>query len=120
MITPESGAIKVSDDTPLEIVCVIGCAVQTGVGAVLNTAKVRRERPCSSSGGGGIGIAIMQGARIAGATSIILSDPVAEKREAAAQFGATDVIDPTAENVMARVQSDHERDRGRLRFRRGG
>ena len=42
VITPASGAIKVADDTPLEIVCVIGCAVQTGVGAVLNTAKVSR------------------------------------------------------------------------------
>ena len=44
VITPESGAIKVADDTPLEIVCVIGCAVQTGVGAVLNTARFGRRR----------------------------------------------------------------------------
>jgi S-(hydroxymethyl)glutathione dehydrogenase / alcohol dehydrogenase len=105
VITPESGAIKVADDTPLEIVCVIGCAVQTGVGAVLNTAKVPEGATVLVAGGGGIGIAIMQGARIAGATNIILSDPVAEKREAAAHFGATDVIDPTAENVMERVHA---------------
>ena len=69
VITPESGAIKVADDTPLEIVCVIGCAVQTGVGAVLNTAKVPEGATVLVAGGGGIGISIMQGARIAGATT---------------------------------------------------
>jgi Zn-dependent alcohol dehydrogenase len=105
VLTPVSGAIKVPDDTPLEIACVIGCAVQTGVGAVLNTAKVPEGATVLVVGGGGIGIAIMQGARIAGATRIILSDPVAARRDAAAHFGATDVIDPTAENVIERVQA---------------
>src|SRR4029079_15851866 len=55
------------------------------------------------AGGGGIGISIMQGARIGGATRIILSDPVESRREAAAKFGATDVIDPSKEDVVARV-----------------
>jgi len=103
VITPETGAIKVADDTPLDIVCVIGCAVQTGVGAVLNTAQVPEGATVLVVGGGGIGIAIMQGARIAGATRIILSDPVESRREAAAAFGATDLLDPTKENVIERV-----------------
>jgi len=51
VITPVTGAVKVPDDTPLEIVCVIGCAVQTGVGAVLNTARSRRAPPSSLSAG---------------------------------------------------------------------
>lgn len=105
VITPVTGAIKVPDDTPLEIACVIGCAVQTGVGAVLNTARVPEGATVLVVGGGGIGIAITQGARIAGATRIILSDPVATRREAALRFGATDVVDPTTENVLERVQA---------------
>jgi S-(hydroxymethyl)glutathione dehydrogenase/alcohol dehydrogenase len=105
VITPVSGAVKVPADTPLEIVCVIGCAVQTGVGAVLNTARVPAGATVLVVGGGGIGIAIAQGARIAGATRIVVSDPVASRRDAALSFGATDVIDPTTENVAERVQA---------------
>jgi S-(hydroxymethyl)glutathione dehydrogenase / alcohol dehydrogenase len=104
VIVPESGAVKVDDDTPLEVACVIGCSVQTGVGAALNTARVGEGDTVLVIGLGGIGIAITQGARIAGATKIIVSDPVAERRDRAKQFGATDVIDPTSQNVVAAVQ----------------
>ena len=103
VITPVAGAIKVPADTPLEIVCVIGCAVQTGVGAVLNTARVPTGATVLVVGAGGIGIAITQGARIAGATRIIVSDPVGERRENALRFGATDVLDPAEGDVTARV-----------------
>ena len=61
----------------------IGCAVQTGVGAVLNTARVEPGATVLVVGAGGVGIAIAQGARIAGAARIIVSDPVAERRDAA-------------------------------------
>ncbi len=105
VITPVAGAIKVPDDTPLEIACVIGCAVQTGVGAVLNTAKVPEGATVLVLGSGGIGIAIAQGARIAGAARIIVSDPVAERRENALRFGATDVVDPAVEDVIGRVHA---------------
>ncbi len=104
VITTETGAIKVGDDVPLDVACVIGCAVQTGVGAVLNTAKVPEGATVLVAGAGGIGISIIQGARIAGASTIIVSDPVSERRDAAAHFGATDAIDPTKEDVNARVQ----------------
>jgi S-(hydroxymethyl)glutathione dehydrogenase / alcohol dehydrogenase len=104
VLTPESGAIKVAPDTPLEVACVIGCSVQTGVGAVINTAKVPEGATVLVVGAGGVGIAIVQGARVAGASRIIVSDPVAERREAALRFGATDVIDPTTQDVVARVQ----------------
>src|SRR5256885_1932253 len=73
VITTASGAVKVADDTPLEVACVIGCAVQTGVGAVLNTARVPEGATVLVVGAGGIGIAIVQGARIAGASTIIVS-----------------------------------------------
>ena len=95
VVTPASGAVKVADDTPLEVACVIGCAVQTGVGAVLNTARVEPGATVLVIGAGGVGIAIAQGARgCRCARAVIVSDPVADRRDAALRFGATDVIDP--------------------------
>ena len=101
-LAPASGAVVVDDDVPLEIACVIGCAVQTGVGAVLNTARVPVGATVLVMGLGGIGLSIVQGARIAGASRIVVSDPVAARREAAAHFGASDAIDPEREDVVAR------------------
>jgi Zn-dependent alcohol dehydrogenase len=97
----ETGAVKVPDDTPLETACVIGCAVQTGVGAVLNTAKVEPGATVLVLGLGGIGLSVVQGARAAGAAQIIASDPLDWRRDAAAQMGATTVLDPGADDVLA-------------------
>jgi S-(hydroxymethyl)glutathione dehydrogenase / alcohol dehydrogenase len=101
VLTPETGAVKVPDDAPLDVVCVIGCAVQTGVGAVLNTAKVEPGATVLVLGLGGIGQSVVQGARVAGASRIIASDPVASRREAARRLGATDVLDPATDDVHA-------------------
>ena len=97
--------IKVEDDVPLDVACVIGCAVQTGVGAVLNAAKVEAGATVLVMGLGGVGISIVQGARIAGASRIIVSDPNGARREGAERFGATDAIDPVSEDVMSRVMT---------------
>lgn len=102
-LVESSGAIKVDDDVPLEVACVIGCSVQTGVGAVLNAAKVEPGATVLVMGLGGVGISIVQGARIAGASRVIVSDPNAARRDAAAKFGATHAIDPTTEDLMSRV-----------------
>jgi Zn-dependent alcohol dehydrogenase len=96
----ETAAIKVADDVPLDVVCVIGCAVQTGVGAVFNTAKVEPGATVLVTGLGGVGLSIVQGAVAAGASRVIVSDPVAERRDAALKFGATDAIDPTGTDVV--------------------
>jgi Zn-dependent alcohol dehydrogenase len=103
VITVEAGAVKLDPDTPLEVVSVIGCAVQTGVGAALNTARIEEGATVLVMGLGGIGISIVQGARIAGAKRIIVSDPVSDRRDAAARFGATDAIDPTSDDVVGRA-----------------
>ncbi|HEY7105200.1 MAG TPA: Zn-dependent alcohol dehydrogenase [Acidimicrobiia bacterium] len=100
----ETGAVKVPDDAPLDVVCVIGCAVQTGVGAVLNTARVEPGATVLVLGLGGIGQSVVQGARVAGASRIVASDPVAGRREAAGRLGATDVVDPGTEDVVAAVR----------------
>jgi Zn-dependent alcohol dehydrogenase len=102
-VVPANGVVKVPDDTPLDIAAVIGCSVQTGVGAVLNTAKVEAGATVMIIGLGGIGISIAQGARIAGASRIIGVDPVEGRRTQAARFGVTDVIDPTAGDVMSQA-----------------
>ena len=100
VVTAANGAVKVSRDVPLDVACVIGCAVQTGVGAVLNTAGVEEGATVLVTGLGGIGLSVVQGARIAGAARVIVSDPVARRREAAKAFGATDFIDPSSEDVV--------------------
>jgi Zn-dependent alcohol dehydrogenase len=100
-MTNETGAVKVPADTPLETACVIGCAVQTGVGAVLNTAKVEPGATVVVLGLGGIGLSVVQGARAAGAAQIIASDPLDGRREAATRMGATTVLDPDADDVIA-------------------
>ena len=100
---PATGAVKIDEDVPLDTACVIGCALQTGVGAVLNTAQMEPGDSCAVMGLGGIGIAVIQGARIAGATAIIASDPVAERRRLATAFGATQVIDPSVDDLGAVV-----------------
>jgi S-(hydroxymethyl)glutathione dehydrogenase/alcohol dehydrogenase len=102
-LVPATGAIKVGADVPLDVACVIGCAVQTGVGAVLNTARVEPGASVLVMGLGGIGLSIVQGARVAGAARIIAADPVPARREAARRFGATDLVDPTVTDVIGRT-----------------
>ena len=99
-----NAVVKVPDDTALDVACLIGCAVQTGVGAAINTGGVESGDSVVVQGLGGVGISIVQGARLAGASQIIAVDPVEERREASHQFGATATIDPTSEDVVARVR----------------
>jgi len=107
VLTTGTGAIKIPDNVPLNIACVIGCAVQTGVGAALNTARIDEGATVLVLGLGGIGVSIVQGARLAGASRIYVSDPVGERREMAKHFGATHLIDPTATpDVAAHVMAE--------------
>jgi S-(hydroxymethyl)glutathione dehydrogenase/alcohol dehydrogenase len=104
VLVPATGAVKVARDVPLDVACVIGCAVQTGVGAVLNTAGVEEGASVLIMGLGGIGLAATMGARVAGAARILVSDPVAARREAALRLGATDALDPAVEDVPVAAQ----------------
>jgi Zn-dependent alcohol dehydrogenase len=103
-VVAANAVVKVADDVPLDVVCLIGCAVQTGVGAVLNTARVPPGATVLVMGLGGIGQSVVQGARVAGSSRIIVSDPVAERRRRAVGFGATDTIDPSGTDVAAAVR----------------
>ena len=90
---PEGAAVKIPKDFSLEKAALIGCGVITGVGAVWNTAKVHQGASVAVFGCGGIGLNIVQGARMAGAIKIIAVDTVASKLDYAKKLGATDVID---------------------------
>lgn len=103
VVVSAQGAVKVPDDVPLDVACVIGCAVQTGVGAALNTASIEPGDSVLVLGAGGIGVSIAAGAAIAGATRVIVSDPSESRREHAMAFGATDVIDPGDHDVVTEV-----------------
>jgi S-(hydroxymethyl)glutathione dehydrogenase/alcohol dehydrogenase len=96
MLTHENGFVKIPKDVPLGSAALIGCAVVTGVGAVLNTAKVEAGSSVAVFGAGGIGLSAIQGARIAGARRIIAVDVNESKLAAARRFGATDVIDASS------------------------
>ena len=109
VVATANGAVKVPADTALDTVCVIGCAMQTGVGAVFNIAEVEEGATVLILGLGGIGQSAVQGARLAGARMIIAADPLAERRELAARFGATHGLDPTAGDFLEKVRelTDH-------------
>lgn len=105
VITPETGAVRIDDDIPLDVACVVGCAVQTGTGAALNAAGVRSGDTVLVLGLGGVGLSAVQGARVAGAARILVSDPVASRREAALAMGATDLLDPASDDIVAAAQA---------------
>ena len=95
-VVPASGAIKVRDDAPLDVIALVGCAVATGVGAVTNTAAVESGAQVAVIGCGGVGLSVIQGARLAGAERIVALDLRSEKLSLAARLGATDVVDVSA------------------------
>jgi len=105
VVIQETGAVKIPADVPLDVACVIGCGVQTGVGAALYTAGIRTGDSALVLGLGGIGLSVVAGCRLAGASTIIASDPVAHRRDAALHHGATRTVDPATEDVASVVAS---------------
>ena len=96
--------VKISEDVPFEIAAVVGCGVLTGVGAAINTAKVRPAESVAVIGCGGVGINVIQGARLAGANPIIAIDTVESKLDMAERFGATHRINAADGDAVAAVQ----------------
>ena len=94
MVVPQEGAIKIADDVPFELAALVGCGVMTGVGAVINTARVEPGASVAVIGCGGVGIAAIQGARLSGAAVIVAVDPVEAKHAVARRFGATHAVHP--------------------------
>lgn len=103
MLVHENALVKVREDIPLDRAALIGCGVTTGVGAALNTAKVRPGSTCVVIGCGGVGLSAIQGCRIAGAARIIAVDTETWKLELAKSLGATHAIDGSSVDSVAEV-----------------
>jgi S-(hydroxymethyl)glutathione dehydrogenase/alcohol dehydrogenase len=93
-VVPEIALAKVNPAAPLDKICLLGCGVTTGIGAVLKTAKVEKGATVAVFGLGGIGLSVIQGAKMAGASRIIAIDINDSKWEMAQKFGATDFVNP--------------------------
>jgi len=93
-VLPEIAVAKISDKAPLEKVCLLGCGITTGIGAVLNTAKVEPGATVAVFGLGGVGLSAIQGATMAKASRIIAIDINPDKFELATHMGATDTVNP--------------------------
>ncbi len=103
-VLPEIAVAKIRPDAPFDKVCYIGCGVTTGLGAVMNTAKVEAGSNVAIFGLGGIGLNVIQGARMVGAEKIIGIDINPGKRELAERFGMTHFINPEeVDDVVAAV-----------------
>ena len=93
-VLPEIAVAKIRKDAPFDKVCYVGCGVTTGIGAVINTAKVRPGDNVVVFGLGGIGLNVVQGARLAGANQIVGVDINPARRKMAEEFGMTDFVNP--------------------------
>lgn len=95
-VVPEGCCVRIRDDAPLDVAALVGCAVMTGFGAVVNRARVEPGSAVVVFGAGGVGLSAIMGARFAGARTIVAADPVAFKRETALELGATHAVQPAA------------------------
>jgi S-(hydroxymethyl)glutathione dehydrogenase/alcohol dehydrogenase len=103
MLVHEHGVVKIRDDMPLDRAALIGCGITTGLGAVFNTARVPAGSTVAVIGCGGVGLAAIQGAAIAGAGRVIAVDRLQNKLDLALKLGATDIVDASVGDPVAQV-----------------
>ncbi|HEX4209758.1 MAG TPA: Zn-dependent alcohol dehydrogenase [Candidatus Binataceae bacterium] len=104
MLVHENAVVKIGNDIPLDRAALIGCGVTTGLGAVLNTARIEPGSTVAVFGCGGVGLAAIQGARIAGARMIIAVDQFESKLALARRLGATHTIDASGANAVEEIR----------------
>lgn len=105
MITSQNGVVKIPTEMPMAEAALIGCGVMTGIGAALYTAKVPGGSICVVIGCGGIGLNVIQGCKLAGASQIIAVDVVDGKLDLAKKFGATHTINAKTDDAVAAVKT---------------
>lgn len=103
MLIHEHACTAINPEMPLDRASVIGCAVTTGAGTIFNACKLTPGETVAVVGCGGVGLAAINAAKIAGAGRIIAADPMPEKRELAIKLGATDVVDALASDAAAQI-----------------
>jgi S-(hydroxymethyl)glutathione dehydrogenase / alcohol dehydrogenase len=104
MVVPENSAVKIRADMPLDKAALIGCAVTTGAGAVINTARVKAGASLAIFGTGGIGLNAIQGGRLCGAYPLIAVDVADNKLEFARALGATHTVNGSRDNVVESIR----------------
>jgi hypothetical protein len=104
MLVHENALVKIGNDMPLDRAALIGCGVTTGVGAVLNTARIEPGSTVAVFGCGGVGLAAIQGARIAGARMIIAVDQFESKLALARRLGATHTVDASHTDAVKAIR----------------
>jgi len=110
-LVPEGEVVRIDPSVPLELAALVGCALATGVGAVWHTARVAPGSTVAVIGCGGVGLSVVQGARLAGASQIVAVDRVATKLKLAESMGATAVVDSSNGDPVEAVRS-HTSGRG--------
>ena len=103
MLVHEHACVAIDPEMPLDRAAILGCAVTTGAGAIFNAARVVPGETVCVVGCGGVGLAAVNAARIAGAGKVIVIDPVAEKRELATKLGATHTVDAMSDTAADEV-----------------
>lgn len=103
MLIHEHACTRINPEMPLDRAAVIGCAVTTGAGTIFNACKVTPGETVAVVGCGGVGLAAINAAKIAGAGRIVAADPIPEKRELAKKLGATDVVDAASDAAAADI-----------------
>jgi S-(hydroxymethyl)glutathione dehydrogenase / alcohol dehydrogenase len=103
-VVPQQGVVPIPKDIPLEVAALVGCAVMTGVGAVMNTARVNAGAAVLVIGAGGVGLNCVMGAALVGAHPIIVADLVDSKLETALDFGATHTVNARTHDLVEGVR----------------
>lgn len=103
VVVDEASCIPIRDDVPLSVAALVGCAVMTGFGAVVNRARLEPGATAVVFGAGGVGLSAVMAARLSGARHVVAVDPLASKRELALEVGASHAADPSGGGVRALV-----------------
>lgn len=102
-VVEESATVKVRDDAPLDVVCLLGCGASTGIGAVINKARVKAGSSVAVFGCGGVGLSVIMAAKLVGANPIVAVDLLDSKLKAAKQFGATVLVNASKQDPIAEI-----------------
>lgn len=105
-VVHESAAVRVRDDAPLDVVCLLGCGASTGIGAVVNRARVKAGSSVAVFGCGGIGLAAIMAAKLVGAHPIVAVDLLDSKLEMARELGATNLVNASREDPVTKIAAD--------------
>jgi S-(hydroxymethyl)glutathione dehydrogenase/alcohol dehydrogenase len=105
-VVEESATVKVREDAPLDIVCLLGCGATTGIGAVVNKARVKAGSSVAVFGCGGVGLAVIMAAKLVGAQPIVAVDLLDSKLDKAREFGATHLVNASKDDPVVKIATE--------------